>query len=115
MTATAMSESLATEREPTIRVSEQGARFETSTIRDFLKRALADDAVADQVTELLFEHVVNGRQPASLFGPSMAVATSLAGYIEEVLQTATAEDWQAVADELIADARELLGDDGVPA
>lgn len=90
---------------PTIRVSAQGSRFEVTTIRNFLKRALADDAVADQVTELMFEHVVNGRlQPAD-------VATTLTGFVDEVLRTATPEDWQAVADEQIAAARELLGEE----
>lgn len=91
--------------EPTLRVSEQGARFEITTIRNFLTRTLADDAVADQVTELLFEHVVQGRLQPSV------IATTLPAYIDEVLQTATPEDWQAVADDLIADAREVLGEE----
>ncbi|MGE0066626.1 MAG: hypothetical protein AB7T48_04655 [Solirubrobacterales bacterium] len=88
-----------------VRVSEQGSRFEITTIRNFLKRTLSDDAVADQVTELMFEHVVEGRLEPSV------VATTLTAYIEEVLQTATDEDWQAVADEEIAAARELLAED----
>ena len=49
----------------------------------------------------MFDHVVHGRMHPSV------VASSLPAYIEEVLQTATVEDWQAVADDLIADAREL--------
>jgi hypothetical protein len=91
----------ATDDEPTLRISEQGSRFEITTIRNFLTRTLADDAVAEQVTELLFEHVVQGRLHPSV------IAATLPAYIDEVLQTATGEDWQAVADDLIAEAREL--------
>jgi hypothetical protein len=73
-------------------------------LRGFLKRALEDDAVADPVNELLFEHVVAGR-----YHPSV-VAESLPSYITEILGAATREDWQAVADELIAEAREANGE-----
>ncbi len=83
------------------RVSEQGNRIEVAMLRGFLKRALADDAVADAVNELLFEHAVAGR-----FHPSV-VAETLPSYINEILGTATREDWQAVADELIEGAREV--------
>lgn len=86
------------------RVSEQGNRFDVTLLRGFLKRALADDAVADPVNELLFEHVVAGR-----FHPSV-VAETLPSYINEILGTATSEDWQAVADELIEGAREVAGE-----
>lgn len=83
------------------RMSEQENEIEIATIRDFLKRVLADDVVADRVNDLLFDHVVLGRLHPSV------VAASLLGPIEELLQVATAEDWQAVADDLIAEAREL--------
>ncbi len=78
--------------------------IDVALIRGFLKRALEDDAVADPVNDLLFEHVVAGR-----FHPSV-VAENLPGYINEILETATREDWQAVADELIAEAREIDGE-----
>lgn len=83
------------------RISEQENEIGIATIREFLKRVLADDAVADQVNDLLFDHVVLGRLHPSV------VAASLLGPIEELLQVASAEDWQAVADDLIAEAREL--------
>src|SRR6478736_9665139 len=83
------------------RISEQENEIGIPTIREFLKRVLADDAVADQVNDLLFDHVVLGRLHPSV------VAASLSGPIEELLQVASAEDWQAVADDLIAEAREL--------
>ena len=86
------------------RQTEQGNVIDIALIRGFLKRALEDDAVADPVNDLLFEHVVAGR-----FHPSV-VAENLPGYINEILETATREDWHAVADELIAEAREIDGE-----
>ena len=86
------------------RVTEQGNRIDVAVLRAFLKRTLADDAVADPVNELLFEHVVAGR-----YHPSV-VAESLPSFITEILGAATREDWQAVADELIAEAREVNGE-----
>jgi hypothetical protein len=83
------------------RTTEQGNRIEVAMIRGFLKRALSDDAVADGVNDLLFTHVVEGR-----YHPSV-VAESLRPCIEEILHATTAEDWRAVADDLIAEAREL--------
>lgn len=73
-------------------------------LRGFLRRALEDDAVADAVNDLLFEHVVAGRYHRSV------IAESLPSYIEELLGTARREDWQAVADELIAEVREMDGE-----
>lgn len=73
-------------------------------LRAFLKRTLEDDALADAVNELLFEHVVARR-----YHPSV-VAESLPSYISEILGAATREDWQAVADELISEAREVDGE-----
>ena len=89
---------------PEQRVSEQGNRIDVAMLRGFLKRALEDDAVADPVNDLLFDDVVAGR-----YHPSV-VAESLPGCINEILGAATREDWQAVADELIAEAREANGD-----
>jgi hypothetical protein len=94
----------AAQKPPELKITEQGSKVEVATIRGFLKRTLGDDAVADIVNDLLFEHVVAGR-----FHPSV-VAESLPGYINEILNTASREDWQAVADELIAEARELNGE-----
>jgi hypothetical protein len=56
------------------------------------------------VNELLFEHVVAGR-----YHPSV-VAENLPPCITEILGATTREDWQAVADELIAEAREADGE-----
>lgn len=73
-------------------------------LRAFLKRTLGDDALADPVNELLFEYVVVGHLHRSV------VAETLPSYIAEILNAATREDWQAVADELIAEAREVNGE-----
>lgn len=86
------------------RQTEQGNRIDVAALRAFLKRTLEDDALADPVNELLFEHVVAG-----WYHPSV-VAESLPSYIAEILGAATREDWQAVADELIAEAREAGGE-----
>lgn len=86
------------------RVTEAGEKIDVNLLRVFLKRTLEDDAVADPVNDLLFEHVVAGRLHPSV------VAESLPGYINEVLNAPTREDWQAVADELIAEAREMNGE-----
>jgi hypothetical protein len=37
------------------------------------------------------------------------VAAALKPFIEEVLEAATEEDWRTVSDELIEDARTVLG------
>lgn len=86
------------------RVTEQGNTIDVALLRSFLKRALEDDAVADAVKDLLFEHVVAGR-----YHPSV-IAESLPSYIEEILNAARRDDWEAVANELIAEARELDGE-----
>jgi hypothetical protein len=86
------------------RTTEQGETIDVALLRSFLRRALDDEAVADRVDELLFEHVVDGR-----FHPSV-VAETLPGFLREVIGAARTEDWQAVADELIADAREVDGE-----
>lgn len=86
------------------RVTEQGNRIDVTVLRSFLKRALEDDALADPVNELLFEYVVVGHLHRSV------VAETLPSYINEILNTATREDWRAVTDELISEAREVDGE-----
>ncbi len=89
---------------PAERVTEQGNTISVDLLRGFLKRTLADDAITDSVNDLLFEHVVARR-----YHPSV-IAESLPAYINELVECATREDWQAVADELIAEAREVNGE-----
>jgi len=89
---------------PEYRITGRGDRIDVALLRAFLKRTLEDDAVADSVNDLLFEHVVAGRLHPSV------VAENLPSYVDEVLRAATSQDWQAVADELIAEAREVNGE-----
>jgi hypothetical protein len=70
-------------------------------VRDFIVAALDHDAARDAVDELLFDHVVAGHLHSSV------VAASLRPIVEEIIGAATPDDWQAITDELIADAREL--------
>ena len=86
-----------------MRTTTRGERIEVDLIHDFIRCALAHDAIADPVFELLYEHVVGGRLHASV------VASSLKPFIDEVLDSATDEDWRTVGDELIEDARKVLG------
>jgi hypothetical protein len=86
------------------RTSEQGAIFDSvSIVRDFLLKALGHDAVIDQVTELLFDHLEKSQYHSSV------VAESLKRVIAEVLEAAIFEDWDWVAQALIAEACESLG------
>ena len=62
--------------------------------------AFSRDAVPRQGDDLLFEHVVEGR-----YHPSV-ITESLRPIIDETLEVATHDDWQAVADRLIAEGRE---------
>lgn len=88
-------------REREERTTGEGNRIDAAVLRAFLKRTLGDDALADPVDELLFEYVVVGHLHRSV------VAETLPSCIAEILGAATREDWQAVADELIAEAREV--------
>lgn len=58
------------------------------------------------MNELIFEHVVGGRFHRTV------VADSLPAFVNEILETATVADWQAVADNLIAEARALHDEGG---
>lgn len=85
------------------RTTEQGNRIGVEMIRDFLAAALHHDAVQDNLNDLLFAHVVEGRYHSSV------VVATLRPMIEEVLEAASGEDWRAVAERLIAEAREVDG------
>jgi hypothetical protein len=91
---------------PAVRESEQGSKIDVTLIRSFLRSALGDDAVVDKVNNLIFDAVAGGIYHRTV------VAESLPGYINEILNTATEADWQAVADDLLAEGRELLSEGG---
>lgn len=92
------------EPRPEIRESEYGSKVDVTLIRAFLRSALGDDAVVDKVNELIFDHVAGGKYHRTV------VASSLPGFIKEILETATEADWQAVADDLIAEGYDVLNE-----
>ncbi len=83
------------------RISDRGECFDAELVREFIVAALGHDAAQDAVDEVIFDHVVAG------LGNPAAVAASLRPIVDEILDVATREDWQVIADGLIADAREL--------
>lgn len=85
------------EPRPEVRESEYGSKIDVTLIRAFLRLALGDDAVVDKVNSLIFDHVAGGMCHRTV------VAATLPGYINEILEPATVADWQAVADDLIAE------------
>jgi hypothetical protein len=86
------------------------APVDSDQARELLLRALAHDAVADAVTELLFEHVVGGRYEHS------DIAGLLRLRIQDPFHAATGEDWEALAEAYAASAGDLdpaaLGETG---
>lgn len=90
--------------QPEFRESEYGSKIDVTLIRGFLRSALGDDAVVDKVNELVFDHVAGGKYHRTV------VASSLPGFVNEILETATEADWQAVADDLIAEGYDLLNE-----
>jgi hypothetical protein len=65
-------------------------RFQTTYDEDEREEAaLGDDAVVDKVNSLIFDHVARGMYHRTV------VASSLPGFINEILETATGADWQA--------------------
>lgn len=86
-----------------VRHTEQGNTIDTALLRAFLRSALNHDAVSDGVNELLYEHLIERRYHPSL------IASSLPRFINELVDAATDEDWRAIRDDLIADARDALG------
>lgn len=86
------------------------APVDSDQARELLLRALHHDAVADAVTELLFEHVVGGRYERS------EVAGLLRLRIQDPFHAATGEDWEALAETYAASAGDLdpaaLGETG---
>lgn len=72
-------------------------------LREFIAWAVIHDAVADQVCELLYAHLGAGDDA----DPAVA-AVGVRELLTETLSAATPEDWQAISDQLIANARDVL-------
>ena len=85
-----------------VRITEQGNTFDGALVHDFLQRALAHDAAIDQVLDLVHNHLERRHNRT-------VVAASLKPILAEIIDAATDDDWQAIADQLITDAREAYG------
>jgi len=94
---------MASEPASNTRISEQGNTFSSEQIQGFILAALANNAVVDEINDLLFKHIVQGKLHPSV------LTESLHPIIKEVLETATHEDWTAVTVQLTTEARESLG------
>lgn len=72
-------------------------------VRDFIANALAHPAVADDVAQMIAEYLTcSDRDPDVL-------ATPLRRMLHEILnRAATEEDWQAVCEQLVANACDEL-------
>jgi len=84
-----------------VRPSDRGP-IAAALVRDFITTALAHDAVADEVAELLYEYLTrDDRDPAVLARPLRAM-------IDEIRDAATDEDWHALCAQLVANACDAL-------
>lgn len=72
-------------------------------LREFIAWLVIHDAVADEVCELLYTHLDAGSDA----DPAVA-AVALCELVSGTLAAATPEDWQAISDQLVANARVVL-------
>lgn len=80
-----------------------GTRFDVGLVREFLATLLADPASADPVAEAI-------DRAGGLEAPAQKVAEALRSAATAVLRSASEEDWAAVTDELVAQARAIEGE-----
>ncbi|HXE94251.1 MAG TPA: hypothetical protein VN544_10660 [Gaiellaceae bacterium] len=72
-------------------------------VRDFIAKALAHEAVADEVAELLYTYLAHDDRDSEV------LARPLRGMIVEIIDhAATDEDWHAVCAQLVANACDAL-------
>ncbi len=77
-----------------------GARFDVGLVRDFLATVLVDPVSADRIAEATAS--AGGSQ-----APPATIAKGLRSAAFGVLRAVSEEDWSAVTDQLIAQAREI--------
>ncbi len=87
---------------PQMRTTDGGDRISVEMLRAYLIWTLSHDAVRDQADELIFDHAVHGHLHPT------AAAVALRELVDEMILTATDEDWQAVFEALAAEARETI-------
>jgi hypothetical protein len=84
------------------RVSPQGAQFDANTLRDFIRLALSQPAVSEQVDEQLQERIDGKITTAQLTGKLRPILT-------EALEAASDVDWSVVGRDFLTDAESVLG------
>ncbi len=87
------------------RMSPGDIRYDAADVRAFITDALNTAPAAERVQELLVHHVVGGHLHPSV------VQESLVSMIQDLVGSASVEDWRAITTGLINDAREALIDD----
>jgi hypothetical protein len=87
------------------RMSPGEIRYDAADVRAFISDALNAAPAAERVQELLVHHVVGGHLHPSI------VQASVAHFIQDIVESATSEDWRAITTGLINDARAALTDD----
>lgn len=85
-----------------MRHGEWGSRIPAPLVRAFIHAAMREPAVADFVGEYIFDIATSGDEPPGDISEALRLA------VDEVLNAATREDWQQVASDLIANAREFI-------
>jgi hypothetical protein len=80
-----------------------GTSFDVGLVREFLAMLLADPATADRVAEAV-------ERAGGIATPASRIARELRSAVAAFLIAPSAEDWTAVADQLIAQAREIDGE-----
>lgn len=83
-----------------------GDLISAEVLRDFLVNALRHDAVRDELTELLVSSLRGGWAD-----DSEALGGSLRQLLLEVIDAAEPEDWEALAERHLSDARSVLEDE----
>jgi len=91
------------------RISPSEQTYDVADVRGFILAALDTAPAIEKVQDLLVEHIQFGRLHPSV------VREDLQTYIRDVVESATLEDWTAIAESLIGDARDALIDDDEPA
>ena len=80
-----------------------GTRFDVGLLREFLATVLADPMSADRIAEETSE-------AGGLEAPPPMIAEGLRSAAAGALRAASEEDWNAVTEQLIAQAREIEGE-----
>lgn len=86
------------------RRGEWDSRLLTMLVREFIRAALRQPAIADFVGEYIFDIATSGDEAPAGIGDGLRLA------IYEALDAATSEDWEQVASDLLTYARECIKD-----